>query len=81
VYYYARPTVGNQPGKELDVAGQLLAKGLQTVFTESQASPHGSLHDLCQHPESPAPTADQTATARKRRTNWWIRADVLRGGQ
>ena len=33
LYYYVQAYSGaNQPGKELDVAGQLMAKGLKTAF-------------------------------------------------
>ena len=66
VYYYVQAYSGaNQPGKELDVAGQLLAKGLQTVFTDPKQVLTVLYMTCVNIQKAPTPTADQTAIGEK----------------
>jgi hypothetical protein len=66
VYYYVQAYSGaNQPGKELDVAGQLLARDLKTVFKDP-AQVLRVLYMTCVNiQKAPTPTADQTAIGEK----------------
>jgi hypothetical protein len=66
LYYYVQAYSGaNQPGKELDIAGQLLAKDLKTVFPDPKQV-LTVLYMTCVNVQKvPAPTAEQTATGEK----------------
>jgi hypothetical protein len=66
VYYYVQAYSGaNQPGKELDVAGQLLAKGLETVFKDPKQVLTVLYMTCVNIQKAPTPTADQTAIGEK----------------
>ena len=66
LYYYVQAYSGaNQPGKELDIAGQLLAKDLKTVFTDPKQVLTVLYMTCVNVQKAPAPTADQTATGEK----------------
>ncbi len=66
LYYYVQAYNGaNQPGKELDIAGQLMARDLKTVFKDP-AQVLRVLYMTCVSiQKAPAPTAEQTATGEK----------------
>ena len=66
LYYYVQAySGGNQPGKELDIAGQLLARDLKTVFTDPKQVLTVLYMTCVNVQKAPAPTADQTATGAK----------------
>jgi hypothetical protein len=66
LYYYVQAYSGaNQPGKELDIAGQLLAKDLKTVFPDPKQVLTVLYMTCVNVQKAPAPTADQTATGEK----------------
>ena len=66
MYYYVQAYSGaNQPGKELDVAGQLLAEGLQTVFKDPKQVLTVLYMTCVNIQKAPTPTADQTAIGEK----------------
>ncbi|MGB7720438.1 MAG: hypothetical protein WBL65_11095 [Bryobacteraceae bacterium] len=66
VYYYVQAYSGaNQPGKELDTAGELLAKGLQTVFKDPKQVLTVLYMTCVNIQKDPTPTPDQTAIGEK----------------
>jgi hypothetical protein len=66
LYYYVQGYSGaNQPGKELDIAGQLLAKDLKTVFPDPKQVLTVLYMTCVNIQKAPAPTAEQTATGEK----------------
>jgi len=66
VYYYVQAYSGaNQPGKELDTAGELLAKGLQTVFKDPKQVLTVLYMTCVNIQQAPTPTPDQTAIGEK----------------
>jgi hypothetical protein len=66
LYYYVQAySGGNQPGKELDIAGQLLAKDLKTVFPDPKQVLTVLYMTCVNVQKAPAPTADQTAAGEK----------------
>jgi hypothetical protein len=66
LYYYVQAYSGmNQPGKELDIAGQLLAKDLKTVFPDPKQVLTVLYMTCVNIQKAPAPTAEQTATGEK----------------
>ena len=66
LYYYVQGYSGaNQFGKELDIAGQLLAKDLKTVFPDPKQVLTVLYMTCVSVQKAPAPTADQTATGEK----------------
>src|ERR1035437_1773596 len=66
LYYYVQAYSGaNQPGKELDIAGQLLAKDLKTVFPDPKQVLTVLYMTCVNVQKAPAPTADQTAAGEK----------------
>jgi hypothetical protein len=66
LYYYVQAYNGaNQPGKELDIAGQLMARDLKTVFKDP-AQVLRVLYMTCVNiQKDPAPTPEQTAIGEK----------------
>jgi hypothetical protein len=66
LYYYVQAySGGNQPGKELDIAGQLLAKDLKTVFKDPKQVLTVLYMTCVNIQKAPAATADQTAVGEK----------------
>ncbi|MGA2269539.1 MAG: hypothetical protein ABSH44_13805 [Bryobacteraceae bacterium] len=66
LYYYVQAYSGaNQPGKELDIAGQLLAKDLKTVFKDPKQVLTVLYMTCVNIQKAPNPTADQTAAGDK----------------
>jgi hypothetical protein len=66
LYYYIQAySGGNQPGKELDIAGQLLAKDLNTVFPDPKQVLTVLYMTCVNVQKAPAPTAEQTAAGEK----------------
>jgi hypothetical protein len=66
LYYYVQAySGGNQPGKELDIAGQLLAKDLKTVFPDPKQVLTVLYMTCVNVQKAPAPTPDQTAAGEK----------------
>src|ERR1035437_2782913 len=66
LYYYVQAYSGaNQPGKELDIAGQLLAKDLKTVFPDAKQILTVLYLTCVSIQQAPNPTAEQTATGEK----------------
>jgi hypothetical protein len=66
LYYYVQAySGGNQPGKELDIAGQLLARDLKTVFTDPKQVLTVLYMTCVNVQKAPTPTADQTAIGAK----------------
>jgi hypothetical protein len=66
LYYYVQAYSGaNQPGKELDIAGQLLAKDLKTVFPDPKQVITVLYMTCVSIQKAPTPTADQTAAGEK----------------
>jgi hypothetical protein len=66
LYYYIQGYSGaNQPAKELDIAGQLLAKDLKTVFPDPKQVLTVLYMTCVNIQKAPAPTAEQTATGEK----------------
>jgi hypothetical protein len=62
LYYYIQAYSGaNQPGKELDIAGQLMARDLKTVFTDPKQVLTVLYMTCVNIQKAPAPTAEQTA--------------------
>src|ERR1039457_7432532 len=66
LYYYVQAYSGaNQPAKELDIAGQLLARDLTTVFPGTKKV-LPVLYLTCVNVQTAqAPTAEQTATGER----------------
>ena len=66
LYYYVQAYSGaNQPGKELDIAGQLLAKDLKTVFPDPKQVLTVLYMTCVNVQKAPAPTADESAAGEK----------------
>jgi hypothetical protein len=66
LYYYVQAYSGaNQPAKELDIAGQLLAKDLKTVFPDPKQVLTVLYMTCVNVQKAPAPTAEQSATGEK----------------
>ena len=66
LYYYVQGYSGaNQPGKELDTAGQLMAKDLKTVFKDPKQVLTVLYMTCVNIQKDPAPTAEQTAIGEK----------------
>ncbi|MGA2771089.1 MAG: hypothetical protein ABSG26_09775 [Bryobacteraceae bacterium] len=66
LYYYVQAYSGTkQPGKELDIAGQLLAKDLKSVFTDPKQVITVLYLTCVSIQQAPAPTPEQTATGEK----------------
>jgi hypothetical protein len=66
LYYYVQGySGGNQPGKELDIAGQLLAKDLKIVFKDPKQVLTVLYMTCVNVQKAPAPTADQTAAGER----------------
>jgi len=66
LYYYVQGYSGaNQPAKELDVAGQLLARDLKTVFPDPKQVLTVLYMTCVNVQKAPAPTAEQTAAGEK----------------
>jgi hypothetical protein len=66
LYYYVQAYSGaNQPGKELAIAGQLLAKDLKSVFTDPKQVLTVLYMTCVNIQKAPAPTADETAIGGK----------------
>jgi hypothetical protein len=66
LYYYVQGYSGaNQPGKELDIAGQLLARDLKSVFPDPKQVLTVLYMTCVNIQKAPAPTAEQTATGEK----------------
>jgi len=66
LYYYVQAYSGaNQPGKELDIAGQLLAKDLKTVFPDPKQVLTVLYMTCVNVQKAPAPTPDQSAAGEK----------------
>jgi len=66
LYYYVQAYSGTkQPGKELDVAGQLLAKDLKTVLPDPKQVITVLYMTCVSIQQAPNPTAEQTATGEK----------------
>jgi len=66
LYYYVQAySGGNQPGKELDIAGQLLARDLKTVFKDPKQVLTVLYMTCVNIQKAPAPTAEETATGEK----------------
>jgi hypothetical protein len=66
LYYYVQAYSGiKQPGKELDIAGQLLAKDLKSVFTDPKQVITVLYLTCVSIQQAPAPTDEQTATGEK----------------
>ena len=66
LYYYVQGYTGaKQPAKELDVAGQLLARDLKTVFPDPKQVLTVLYMTCVNVQQAPAPTADQTAAGEK----------------
>jgi len=64
--YYVKAYNGTkQPGKELDIAGQLLAKDLKTVVPDSTQVITVLYMTCASIQQAPAPTPEQTATGEK----------------
>jgi len=66
LYYYVQAySGGNQPGKELDIAGQLMARDLNTVFKDPKQV-LTILYMTCVNiQKAPSPTAEETASGEK----------------
>ena len=66
LYYYVQAySGGNQPGKELDIAGQLMARDLKTVFKDPKQV-LTILYMTCVNVQkAPSPTAEETASGEK----------------
>ena len=66
LYYYIWAYNGtNQPGKELDLAGQLLARDLKSVFTDPAQILRILFMTCANIQKAQTPTAEQTATGEK----------------
>ena len=66
LYYYVQGYTGaKQPAKELDIAGQLLAKDLKTVFPDPKQVLTVLYMTCVNVQQAPAPTPDQTAAGEK----------------
>src|ERR1039457_1542861 len=66
LYYYVQAYSGaNQPAKELDIAGQLLARDLTTVFPDPKQVLTVLYMTCVNVQKAPAPTPEQAATGEK----------------
>jgi hypothetical protein len=66
LYYYVQAYSGaNQPGKELDIAGQLLTKDLKTVFTDPKQVLTVLYMTCVNVQKAPSPTAEETAAGER----------------